>query len=71
MNLGGNDFANNVTLILVSVPAVLFAPILIIGFIETQFLHEEVINLQNSVNRIIYWIIVTVSLLLFSTLENG
>ena len=61
MNLGGNDFMNNVILILVSVPAVLFAPILIIGFIETQFLHEEVINLQNSVNRIIYWIIVTVS----------
>ena len=60
MNLGGNDFANNVKLILISVPAVFFAPILIIGFIETQFLHEEVINLQNSVTRIIYWIIVTV-----------
>ena len=61
MNLGGNDFANNVKLILVSVPAVLFAPTLIIGFIETQFLHEKVINLQNSVTRIIYWFIETVS----------
>ena len=52
MNLGGNDFMNNVILILVSVPAVLFAPILIIGFIETQFLHEEVINPQSGSVRI-------------------
>jgi len=61
MNLGGNDFMNNVILILASVPAVLFAPTLVIGFIETQFLHEGVINPQSSVTRIIYWIIVTFS----------
>lgn len=61
MNLGGNDFANNVKLILISVPAVLFAPMLIIGFIETQFLHEEVISFQNRVEKIIYWVVVTVS----------
>jgi len=62
MNLGGNDFANNVKLILISVPAVLFAPILIIGFIETQFLHDGAIGFRNpSVNAIIYWTFVTVS----------
>jgi hypothetical protein len=67
MNLGGNDFMNNVTLILVSVPAVIFAPMLIIGFIETQFLHQGATGFQYpSANAIIYWTIVTLSFFLLA-----